>query len=87
VRLRSRTTAAVISVATLFFLLTAAGTVGYGVLIHAIHRSNSQWCIALDELSSITIAKPVNPAATPGREALYRQYEAYLGMRGKFGCV
>lgn len=52
----------------------------------AVSYSNSQWCGALDIITSSPVAKPVNPAANPSRETNYKLYLAFTGVEGKFGC-
>ena len=72
--------------ALMIAMLLAAVGGSYLLALHALDRSDAQWCTTLSMLTTPAVARPADPAANPSR---VRSYEFYVNLRQlehRFGC-
>jgi hypothetical protein len=58
----------------------------WGINTWQIHRSQQQWCSALDLLTQTVVTPPADPKTNPSREGQYQLYTDFVDIKHRFGC-
>lgn len=77
-----------VALAVVFIVVAfaAAIVVSVALSLHAVDRSEHQWCETLTLLTEKPIPRPADPKANPSRENTYLFYAHLKALESKFGC-
>jgi hypothetical protein len=76
----------IIAVVVVVLTLTAATATGVAISLHALDKSQHQWCETLGLLTQQAVPQPADPAANPSRERAYEFYTHLKTLEQRFGC-
>lgn len=85
--------AAVVSIGLVFYALARSTAENRAAIAHAnalnraaIAADDHKFCAVVEAATAAPVRKPPDPAATPGREATYKFYVAFLALGRSLGC-
>lgn len=71
----------------LVIISVLAAAIAVGISIHEIDVNNAKFCDLVRAVTSVPAPKPADAAANPSRERAYIDYQKFVQLGVRLGCL